>query len=498
LPRNGSGVYTVPAADNPAVPNTLIESTKFNNTMTDIASAMSMSIASDGQTTVTASIPLNNNKLTGVAPGTARTDAATLANIQDKTGVYVATVGGTADVITLTPSPAITAYAAGQEFSFIASGANTTNVTVAISGLAAKAVTKNGTTALVAGDLPSGARVSIWYDGTRFQIGTLGAGTAPPDGSVTTAKLAAGVANGLTTVTALSTDHVVIADASDSGNVKKALISDITALIAARHSPIRQTVLNGPVDTSGFSAFGGATGATTVTASGTLTLTAANGVDANGALDRVGQITNPAWTGLNGVSTTYYAFLDIAADGTCTTGTTTLAPTYRWGGADVTTNNQFTFNIQEMTGKLGNGSAATQTYRVYVGEFVTSGASVVSTITWYALMGRYDSGFTATLPAASAAVSKNSLLGIKPAKVDVIIECTTTDNGYAVGDQIFNYCTGATGTGLTSVQITSNVNTVGFSTGPTNAALSFPKGGGTMTSLTVGSWKYKIVADRGW
>lgn len=113
---------------------------------------------------------MNSFKITSLAAATARTDAASLASIQDGTGVYVATVGGTADAITLTPSPAIAAYAAGQRFSHIASGANTTAVTIAVSGLAAKAGTKNGTTALVGGDIPSGALVTWLYDGTRFQI----------------------------------------------------------------------------------------------------------------------------------------------------------------------------------------------------------------------------------------------------------------------------------------------------------------------------------------
>jgi len=89
-----------------------------------------------------------------------------------KDSEYVATVGGTPDVITLTPSPALSAYVAGQTFKFIASGANTTNVTVNISGLGAKAITKNGTSALIAGDIPSGAMLHITYDGTRFVITT--------------------------------------------------------------------------------------------------------------------------------------------------------------------------------------------------------------------------------------------------------------------------------------------------------------------------------------
>ncbi len=167
---NGSGVFVVNSSGQPVVASTLITSAAFNAYTSDAATGMSNAICKDGQTTITANIPLSTFKLTGVGDGTLKQDAATLNNIQSGTGVYIGTVGGTADVITLTASPAITAYVAGQAFRFIASGANTTNVTVAVSGLAAKAITKNGTTALVAGDLPSGAIITIIYDGTRFQV----------------------------------------------------------------------------------------------------------------------------------------------------------------------------------------------------------------------------------------------------------------------------------------------------------------------------------------
>jgi hypothetical protein len=171
MARNGSGVYSLPATSaSPAVASTLIESTAMNTTLSDIATALTGSLAANGETTVTANLPMSGYKLTGVGAATARTDAATLANVQDGTGVYVGTVGGTADVITLTASPAITAYAAGQRFTFIASGANTTNVTVNVSSVGAKAITKNGTTALAAGDIAANALVDIIYDGTRFQL----------------------------------------------------------------------------------------------------------------------------------------------------------------------------------------------------------------------------------------------------------------------------------------------------------------------------------------
>lgn len=133
-------------------------------------------------------------KITGLGAGTDRTDAASLATIQDGTGIYVATVGGTADAITLTPSPAITAYAAGQAFYWIASGANTTAATLTVSGIAggAKNFTKNGSTALVAGDIPSGALIGARYDGTRFQLISLGAATVPAGAALLSTYTTAG------------------------------------------------------------------------------------------------------------------------------------------------------------------------------------------------------------------------------------------------------------------------------------------------------------------
>jgi hypothetical protein len=167
--RDGSGTYS-PHSSNPVVTGGTISSTGFNNTINDIASALTASIVKDGQTAYTSNQPMGTNKLTDLGNGSARTDSIALGQVQDGSFIYCGTVGGTADVITLTPSPAISAYVAGQTFRFIASGANTTNVTVAISGLSAKAVTKHGSTALVAGDIPSGQIVEIAYDGTRFQL----------------------------------------------------------------------------------------------------------------------------------------------------------------------------------------------------------------------------------------------------------------------------------------------------------------------------------------
>lgn len=256
--------------------------------------------------------------------------------------------------------------------------------------------------------------------------------------------------------------------------------------------PVRQTVLSGPVDSAGLPSFGGSTGSTTVTATGTLTATAANGVSG----DYIGSIANPSWTSLS-TNGTMYLYLDIAAAGTCTTGSTTLAPTYRWGGADVVTSNQFTFNIQEMVGKVGNGAAAAQTYRVFVGEVTVSGG-VVSAIVWYALLGRYRSAETATLPSTSTQVSSNHNIGVKPGQLRFVTRCTTIDNGYQVGDEVDNWGCRDSGPVYSVVSPVADAKAMSISTTNNAPFTRTPKAGGATFSATLASWAYRFEAQRGW
>jgi hypothetical protein len=74
MSRNGSGTYTLPAG-NPVVTNTTISSTWANTTLTDLATAMTGSVAADGQTTLTGNLQMNSNKLTGLAVGTTTGDS---------------------------------------------------------------------------------------------------------------------------------------------------------------------------------------------------------------------------------------------------------------------------------------------------------------------------------------------------------------------------------------------------------------------------------------
>lgn len=65
MSRNGSGTYSLPAG-NPVVTGTTISSTWANNTLSDIATALTGSVASDGQTTMSGNLNMGNNEITNV------------------------------------------------------------------------------------------------------------------------------------------------------------------------------------------------------------------------------------------------------------------------------------------------------------------------------------------------------------------------------------------------------------------------------------------------
>jgi hypothetical protein len=165
---NGSGTFVINSSGQPVVANTVISSTVFNALTADLATGLSTCITKDGQTTPTANIPMGTFKFTNLGVGSAATDSATLGQVQASTTKLV-TVSGT-DTITGTMTPALTAYASGQMFYFVAGGANTGAVTLNIDGLGARNVTRHGSVALVAGDILSGEVCVVVYDGTRFQL----------------------------------------------------------------------------------------------------------------------------------------------------------------------------------------------------------------------------------------------------------------------------------------------------------------------------------------
>jgi hypothetical protein len=169
---NGSGVFVINSAGQPVVTNTVISSTAFNALTADLANGLSTALTKNGQTTATANLPMGGNKLTNLGTGSDSTDSVNLSQLQNSTGTFL-TVSGT-DILTASVIPALTAYAVGQTFNFLAAATNTGAVTINISALGAKSIKKTGTTSLVTGDLIAGNLYQIVYDGTNFQLAGIG------------------------------------------------------------------------------------------------------------------------------------------------------------------------------------------------------------------------------------------------------------------------------------------------------------------------------------
>ena len=84
MSRNGSGTYSLPAG-NPVVTGTTISSTWANNTMNDLAAALTDSVAADGQTPMTGNLDLNTHKIVGLVAGTASGEAVEFAQFKTPT-----------------------------------------------------------------------------------------------------------------------------------------------------------------------------------------------------------------------------------------------------------------------------------------------------------------------------------------------------------------------------------------------------------------------------
>ncbi len=83
--------------------------------------------------------------------------------------IALTTAGGTT-AYTLTTGLSLGSYASGLAFLIKMNATNTGASTLNVDGLGAKDLTKNGSTALSAGDLTSGTVYRVAYDGTRFQV----------------------------------------------------------------------------------------------------------------------------------------------------------------------------------------------------------------------------------------------------------------------------------------------------------------------------------------
>jgi hypothetical protein len=232
---NGSGVFErLYSWVNDAAANIKIRADRMDNEMNGFATGLSTCITKNGQTTITANLPMAGFRHTGVGNAASRTDYASFAQVQDGNSAWVA-AGGTADAITANYSIPITTLIDGQMCFVRASAANaTTTPTFSPSSLTARTIVKEGGAALVAGDIAgAGAELILRYNlaNTRWELLNPKAPTPPAAGAPYTAPtttvgasiaLAEGTTNGTNTASFKAGDNLasnITLTATVAGNI---------------------------------------------------------------------------------------------------------------------------------------------------------------------------------------------------------------------------------------------------------------------------------------
>ena len=149
----------------------------------DLAEGIENCVARDGQNSPTGNLPMATHRHTGCGDAEADDEYATFGQLERHSPLFVpaASVGGTANAITLAPTPAATEYATGRGYRFVVEAANTGAVTVAVSALAAASIRRPNGDELAAGDLSVGQVLTIIHNGTHFRSNAGGAGGVDSD-----------------------------------------------------------------------------------------------------------------------------------------------------------------------------------------------------------------------------------------------------------------------------------------------------------------------------
>lgn len=153
-----------------------IEAGRHDTQDNDFATGINQCLNKDGSNPATGPLNAGGFKLTNAADGTVTTDATTLRQVQAQAYIWCGTSGGSANAQTLTPSPAIAAYAAGQMFRFIAGFTSTGALTLQVSGIGGPitCLMKGSKVAFsTLAPLMAGLTYEALYDGTNFLVSNL-------------------------------------------------------------------------------------------------------------------------------------------------------------------------------------------------------------------------------------------------------------------------------------------------------------------------------------
>jgi hypothetical protein len=372
-----------------------------------------------------------NALVVGGGAGTAPSTVTTGANVLTALGVNIGSAGSVVVNGGALGTPSSGAVAttlltgtlqAAQEPAHTGDATNTAgSLALTVGSIGGKTVSLGGTFTMsgsynFTGTLTGATGITFPTSGTLATTANIN--TALP--SATSIQLyggtgSAGVAQAITLGTNLSISGTTL-NASGGGST-------------APVSQVRQTVQSGPGAGAPtlFPATSASLSLTSQNVSGTypLTVSSANGFNSTGDVNNIGiSASNLTWSSLT-ASTTNYLFVTVSS-GALTAGSVTLAPIYQFGGTISVTNNQYTFDISQMIMFVGNGTTASQTNVVFVGEAVTGASTVTSTVA-YAYNGYYYSGRFSV--SASTTYSKSDNIGVPGPYVIITATGDTTTNG---------------------------------------------------------------------
>lgn len=129
-----------------------ILASRMDSEMNGFATGLTDCVTRDGQSPATANLPMGGFIHTNVGTGTARTNYATLAQVEDGVISWQA-AGGTVDAITINLTPAIITLIDGQSVFVRAAGTNlTTSPSLSVNGSTPATITKQGGGALNGSD----------------------------------------------------------------------------------------------------------------------------------------------------------------------------------------------------------------------------------------------------------------------------------------------------------------------------------------------------------
>ena len=180
MSRNGSGTYNLPAG-NPVVTATTITSTWANSTLSDIATALTGSLAADGQTPATGNLNMNTNRIVNVVDPTLAQDAATKAYVDTNVLLKANNLSDVANATTSRTN--LSAAKSGANSDITSITGLTTPLAVSQGGIGAATLTANSVvlgngTSAVQTVAPSTAGNVLTSNGTTWTSATAGGVTS--------------------------------------------------------------------------------------------------------------------------------------------------------------------------------------------------------------------------------------------------------------------------------------------------------------------------------